>query len=86
MNGGGEHVHDRRAVAAATVASVRNAPPEERGGAEETQMLNDVHGLVLERLVVERRQVPDPEREAVQREMPTSGAVMPRQTIGSGER
>ena len=49
VNGGDEHVDDGRAVAGAALAAVRDAPPEERGGAEEAQMLDDVHGLVLER-------------------------------------
>ena len=48
VNGGHEQVHDRRPVAVATLAAVHDAPPEERRGTEETEMLDDVHGLMLE--------------------------------------
>ena len=75
MNRGGEHVDDRRAVAEAAVAAVRDAPPEQRRGAEETEVLDDVHAFVLERGVVERRHVPDPQREARGAGTPTAGAV-----------
>ena len=63
MHGRDEHVHDRGAVPGASLPAVRDAPPEERGGAEEAQMLNDVDAFVLDGVVVEDRHVPDPERE-----------------------
>ena len=63
-----EHVDDGGAVADAAVAAVRDAPPEERRGAEEAQMLDDVDAFVLERAVVQRREVPDPQRDRVQQE------------------
>ena len=39
VNGGRKHVDDRRAVPGAAVSAVRDAPPEQRRGAEETEML-----------------------------------------------
>ena len=68
MNGGDEQVDDGRSVPGTPLSAVHDAPPEDRGAPEETQMLDRVHGLVLERGVVQRRNVPDPQSETVEDE------------------
>ena len=65
MHGGGEHVEDGGTVTETAVSSVHEPPPEQRRAAEERKMLDDVHRFVLERGVVQRRQMPHPQRRGM---------------------
>ena len=60
MKRGGEYIEDAGAVADAAVSSVRHPPPEERGSAEEADVLHDMNAFMGKRVVVERRQMPYP--------------------------
>ncbi len=68
VQGGEKHVRDRGAVPRAAVAAVDHPPPEERSGQQKRQMLERVKALARQCRFEERRQVPDPERDAVQDE------------------
>ena len=59
-------VDDGGAVPRPPVPSFNESPPEQYGGHEEADMLRGVQPFVLDGGVVQRRHMPDPERECVQ--------------------
>jgi len=65
---GGKDVQRGGPVAGTAVASVREAPPEERRGDEVGQMLGKVQRLVPQRAFVKARHVPHPQRRGMQHE------------------
>ena len=66
---------------------MRNAPPEERRGAEEPQVLHDVHGLRVRAQVVEHRDMPDPQRQRMeQKHRCRRGEQCPQRRVSGGRR
>src|SRR5689334_8807379 len=55
----------RGAGAPARCVRVHDRPPEEQGGAEEAQVLERVNGVAAQRRLIQRRRVPEPDRDAV---------------------
>ena len=68
VNSGHEQIHDSGSVTAPTPASMHDAPPEKRRGSKKTEVLNDVDRLAVECRVVQRRNVPDPQRDPIKEE------------------
>src|ERR1700710_1038791 len=65
---GGEDVEHGRPIAELAEAAVDQRPPEQGGAEEEAEVLQGVEEAVVAHRRVERRQVPDPERQAVDQE------------------
>src|SRR4051794_40186884 len=66
VDGGGEYVEHAHAVTEASVAAVDECPPEEQRGEEERSVLKRVNPVVFDAGIVERRDMPGPERGSVE--------------------
>jgi hypothetical protein len=65
VNRRGKDVQDRGAVSETAVSAAQKAPPEETGRAGEHDVLQRVYATVAHGSLVERRQMPDPQRQGV---------------------
>src|SRR4051812_36911266 len=66
VDGGGEHVKNAHAVTEASVATVDERPPEEQRGEEKGGVLECMNPVVLDAGIVERRDMPGPERRSME--------------------
>src|SRR5690242_14961384 len=63
VHAGQEHVQHAEPVPDPSVAAVHHAPPEERRGEQEREMLEGVDARVAQRCLVQDRKMPDPQRD-----------------------